>query len=192
MRVSRQRYIVYSQLSLFLGLLICIFIKPKGLGANAGISYYGTFLRTVLPYTVGILGGSYYCYRFAQSLLDRSLAFVRNSMITISIMSIGIVLTPYSINSTLDWMHTTFGTIIFILELIISAWVIIKLKFNSNMLMLWIIELICGIAAAIYTLPPQGFLIQSQILFQLTFGIILYLSFDEHKKVFSKQLVQPY
>jgi hypothetical protein len=191
MRISRQRYIVYSQLSLLLGLLVCIFIKPKGLSANAGISYYGTFLRTVFPYTVGILGGSYYCYRFTQTLHNKSLAFLRNSMIAISILSIGIVITPYSINSILDWAHTTFGTIIFVLELILSAWIIIKTKFNSNMLMLWIIELICGIAAAIYTLPHQGFLIQSQILFQLTFGIILYLSFNEHKKVFSKQLVQP-
>ena len=112
-------------------------------------------------------------------------------MIAISILSIGIVITPYSINSALDWAHTTFGTIIFVLELILGAWIIIKLKFNSNMLMLWFIELICGIAAAIYTLPPQGFLIQSQILFQLTFGIILYISFDEHKEVFSKQLIQP-
>lgn len=188
MRINRQRYIIYSQLSLFLGLLVCIFIKPEGLAANTGISYYGTFLKTVLPYTAGILGGSYYSYRFAQSIHGQSLALVRNSMIAISILSIGIVITPYSINSFLDWAHTTFGTFIFVLELIISAWITVKAKFSSSMVTLWLIELICGIAAAIYTPPPHGFLIQSQILFQIVFGVFLYLSFDEHRDALSKQI----
>ncbi len=189
MKTTRQRYIVYSQLCFFMGMLFCIFIKPKGLAANAGISYYGTFIKTVLPYATGILGSAYFTFRIAKSLYKSSYTFVRNALFVISIFSIGIVITPYSVNSFLNWTHTILGSVIFILQLLLSGWLIKTIRGNSNMLILWVLELTCGVIAAIYILPPHGFLIQSQLLFQLLFGIIMYRSFNSNKLVSVKQLV---
>ncbi|HUD07465.1 MAG TPA: hypothetical protein VMQ52_00045 [Candidatus Saccharimonadales bacterium] len=187
MQITRQQYIIYSQLCLFVSMLMCIAIKPKGLAANGGISYYGTFLETAVPYTIGILGGAYFGYRLAKTLHKASLKYVRLALIVISILSIGIVLTPYSINAVLDWTHTILGSIIFILELVISGWVIKSFEYDSTILVLGLLEFICGVLAAIYTRPPHGFLIQSQLLFQLFFGIILYRSFNGTKLVAEKQ-----
>jgi hypothetical protein len=187
MQNTRQRYIIYSQLCLYVSMLVCIVIKPRGLAANAGISYYGTFLKTVVPYTAGILGGAYFSYRLAKTLPKASFKYVRKAFIAISILSIGIVLTPYSINAALDWTHTISGSIIFVLELAISGWVIKSFEYDSKMLTLWLLEFCCGVLAAIYTRPPHGFLIQSQLLFQLFFGIILYLSFNDVRQVTEKQ-----
>jgi hypothetical protein len=184
---TRQRYVVCSQLCLFVGMLFCIVIKPKGLAANAGISYYGTFLRTVVPYTAGILGSALFSYRLAKSLHGSSFAFTRKVLIVIAILSIGIVLTPYSINVILDWTHTILGSIIFVLQLILSGWIIKNFDFNSSMLVLWLLEIGCGILAAIYIRPAHGFLIQSQLLFQLLFGIILFRSFNRDKQLAEEQ-----
>lgn len=187
MQEARQKYVVYSQLCLFIGMLFCIIIKPKGLAANAGISYYGTFLKTVIPYTVGILGSAFFSYRLAKTLHGASLTLIRKILIIISILSIGIVLTPYTINAILDWTHTILGSIIFILQLTLSGWIIKSVDFNSSMLVLWLLEIGCGILAAIYIRPPHGFLIQSQLLFQLIFGIILYRSFNKDKQIAKEQ-----
>jgi hypothetical protein len=187
MQETRQRYVVYSQLCLFIGMLFCIVIKPKGLAANSGISYYGTFLKTVVPYTAGILGSAYFSYRLARTLRSSSLALAQSILVVISILSIGIVLTPYSINAILNWAHTILGSIIFVLQLVLSGWIIKNLNFNSSMLILWLLEIGCGILAAIYIRPPHGFLIQSQLLFQLLFAIILFRSFNRDKQVAKEQ-----
>ena len=187
MRITRQQYVIYSQLCLFVSMLVCIVIKPRGLAANAGISYYGTFLKTVVPYTAGILGGAYFSYQLTKTLHKASLKYVRKALIAISILSIGIVLTPYSITVVLDWTHTILGTFIFVIELVISGWIIKSFEYDPSMLTLWLLEFICGVLAAIYTRPPHGFLIQSQLLFQLFFGIILYRSFNDAKQIAEKQ-----
>jgi hypothetical protein len=43
------------------GTFVCVELKPDGLAANDGISYYGTLPETVAPYAVAILGSARTC-----------------------------------------------------------------------------------------------------------------------------------
>ena len=51
---ARQRFLAGS-LAFALGLFVCVVIKPDGLRLDFGISYYGNFAVTVVPYTIGLI-----------------------------------------------------------------------------------------------------------------------------------------
>ena len=50
------RYIIYGQSCFVAGLIVCLALKPHGLTANEGLSYYGVYRETILPYTLMLLG----------------------------------------------------------------------------------------------------------------------------------------
>lgn len=170
------RSIVLGQVCLYAGLVVAILLKPQGLAANAGISYYGIYARTAGPMAVGLLGSAFFSWLAAGQIHESELRPVKLGLIVFALLTIAIVVTPYSVSNFLDWLHTGTGSALFSLQLILSGWLVAKLRYNFWALLLTGVELAAGIACAIYLRPTHGFLIQFQILFQLAFGTLLVYS----------------
>lgn len=158
------------------GLLLCVLLKPAGLAANDGISYFGIFRVTFVPYAIGLLGSAYFCRQTANNLRGSNLGPVRLVMSAVATLTVIIVLTPYAAGRWVDDTHTTCGSILFILQLLLSGWLIVRLRYIWWSIALSLAELAGGILSAIYLGPLHGFLFQSQVLFQLAFGTLLVLS----------------
>lgn len=168
--------LLFGQLILYAGLLVCVLIKPAGLGANDGISYYGIYKETFFPYAVGLLGAAYFAVRAIGQLEKGGMKLLRLALKIYAPLIVGIVITPYAAGKWMDYLHTTCGSALFSLQLILSGWLIWKLRYVWWGVALSLVELAGGILSAVYLNPTHGFLFQTQVLFQLAFGALLILS----------------
>ncbi len=179
MPAKQFRYIVYSQGCFYLGLLICTILKPKGLTINQGISYYGVFWLTIVPYCFGLLGGAYFCWRYALQLKKPDLWLVRYTFVAMSLLIIGVALTPDTLGRFIDDLHVTCGSILFVLQLLFSGWLIVQLQYDFRAIALSLLELMAGVMSFIYLAPKHGYLLESQVVFQLSFGILILYSLPQ-------------
>jgi hypothetical protein len=164
-----------GQACLFGGVLTCVVIKPRGLGANNGICYYGVHWQTLIPYAVALLGSAYF---IRKALVAAAGAFpdpvyMRRMAAGLAVTTSGLVVTPYSLGRLFDMTHTILGAVLFVLQLILAARLLRWVSGGFLSLFLVLLQLTGGVIAAIYVLPKQGFLIQGQLLFQLAFGALL-------------------
>lgn len=173
MRSEAARSIVRSQVCLYGGLLIAICLKTRGLAVNSGISYYGIFMRTVIPYALGLLGSAFFCLQAAKCIEDKNLRLLKRSLLAIAVFGVIIVITPYSVDALTDWLHTIAGSLLFITQLLLSGWLSVKLDYKPPVLGLLCLEFAAGVLCAIYLTPTHGFLIQCQVIFQVAFGALL-------------------
>lgn len=176
MKAQALREILLGQICLYAGLVVAILLKPQGLAANAGISYYGIYARTAGPMAAGLLGSAFFSWLAGGKIREPKLRPVRLGLLVFALLTILIVITPYSVSNFLDYLHTAAGSALFSLQLLLSFWFCAKLRYNFWPIFLTFVELAAGIACAFYLKPTHGFLIQGQTLFQLAFGILLIYS----------------
>lgn len=176
MRSQALRSIVYGQACLYGGLLLAVLLKPQGLAANSGISYYGIFARTILPYFIILLGSAYFTWQCAQRIVAPELKPVRMALTCAALCGAIIGVTTYTISSLVDHLHVAAGSILYSVQLLLSLWLLIKLHHVFWAVLLTAIEFCAGVACAFYLTPKQGLLIQFEILFQIAFSVLLYFS----------------
>lgn len=172
MRPEVVRYVLYGQICFYVGLLLCIIIRPDGLAANGGVSFYGVYKDTILPYTLSLLGPAFFSIRAFELVTDERLRIVRRSLVLIGVFAVGVLLTPDAAGNTMDNLHRTFGALLFITQLVLSGWFLVRLKFDRGACLLALLELASGIAAFHYLAPPKGLLLQAQVLYQTAFAAL--------------------
>ncbi len=168
------RYIVYGQVVFLASLVACALLLPQGLAANDGFSYYGVHLRTVLPYSVGMVLLAWFYLKatrlFSLVLVAKVATYIIYVLLALLVM---MVATPYRLNATFHWLHVfaTFG--IFGLQVALSIWLVMMVRWDGLNILLLIL-LVTEVALAAYSLQPvSGFLIQYETAFQVTFSILL-------------------
>lgn len=183
------RYLLVGLVAFFTLLAVCILIRPIGLVVNSGISYYGNYNETLLPFTLAFLTNSFLLWRaslFVGTTTKMDLYFKFVLKIT-SVLMIGILLTPYDVFnlSGLNLAHRTMGTAMFSIQMIMAVAIVISNYRDKINILLISISLIGGYAAFVYLLQPNGYMIEAQIVFQISVWLIFirYLSKRKHKKV---------
>jgi len=162
-----------GSLSLFiLGIGLCCLIKPHGILANDGISYYGIFSTTLIPYVICLLGPAFF-FILAFLKLKKNTNLLKNFLLLFSFLLLGLVITPYSINSFFNALHTTLGSALFALQLLLTGIIAIEYRHHRSLAYLWIIEFIAGVMCALYITPQKGYLLEYQVVFQIAFSAIL-------------------
>lgn len=142
---------------------------------NDGLSYFGVFRETFVPYAIGLLGAAYFAMQASEQIPDHE-STIRPALKTYAILVLGIVVTPYAASPWLNYLHIASGSALYSLQLIFSIWLTMRLHFVRWSVTLLLSELIAGILCAYYLGPPHGLLPQMQTLFQFAFGILLSLS----------------
>lgn len=194
MRRNTVRYILLVQVVSFIGTIACIIIKPHGLVANSGLSYFGNFKATIVPYAVVLLGGSWFFYKAAASLPEEGYNLTKRALTVFAILYIGLFFTPYTLNNVFDWLHTLFGITLFSYQLLLTGWIVTKSGLDRFLALIWLLEFGAGVLCAIYTPPPTGYLLECQIVFQLVFTIFYakYLSMEKATHKLTEVRFTPY
>lgn len=176
----RQRALLFftgQQVCFFGGLAICIALRPAGLGANDGISYYGIFGNTFPFYLVSLVGTATFSLLAARVISSPELRPLRYGLLAFSLLIAVIAFTPYFISTFLDWLHTLTGVVMFVIQFALSFWLLARLQWVGWPLYFVVLELLTGAVSIVYVLPSHGFLIQGQIGFQLAFAALLLYGF---------------
>lgn len=176
--MENSKSILYLEIGLFcfiLLLLISILISPAGLGANSGISYYGVG-NTILPYSIAFILESILVWRAASIMkintkTDRYISLILKLF---SILFVCIMITPHTIFGEL---HKFFGSTLFSIQLVMG--VLLTWYFCRDWLniLLLSITFVSGLMSLIYLYTPTGYMIQSQITFQICVWVIFIRSF---------------
>lgn len=182
MQIKNKNLLYYSLASFLFGTALCIIIKPHGLTANDGLSYYGVFKSTIIPYAISLLLPSFFFLRIGLELDSKKYMQLRLVFFFFSICMLGLVLTPYNANTFLYALHTTLGSILFATQLLVTGVMAIEQKDHLLIPYYWLIELIAGIVSALYLAPTKGYLLEYQVIFQLFFSLILISYFTKKRE----------
>jgi hypothetical protein len=147
--------------------LIFIAIRPAGLAVDEGFSYYGNFANTVIPYVACFVVYAFCLWKASELVRNKILVY---SIRVMALMLIGLVMTPSNIINSL---HMVFGTVLFVLQLLISFWIAGWYDRRLINIVLAVIELIGGLISFYYLSKPYGILLQGQAIFQLAFAFLL-------------------
>lgn len=151
---------------------VAMVIRPQGLAANDGLSYYGSFRTTIIPYSLAFLASAYYYWQTALTIQKKpsyrhQLAPALKFM---AVLCIGLLVTPHTL---VDPIHTAIGSTLFAFQLVVSVWLLVVTRWRWQIIAGTAIELLSGIAALHYLPKPHGLLLQTQVIFQLAFGLLL-------------------
>lgn len=167
------QYLQFGLVSFFVMLVLCIMIRPVGLIANDGISYYGSFGDTLLPYSLAFLINSVLMWR-AASVMDNKTRIDRYVVFGLKIYALlflGILLTPHNMH-IVDEIHVVMGAALFSLQLFTGIILTFYLYRDWLNITLLIVTLLSGIASFVYLLQQDGFMIQAQVIFQVSIWLI--------------------
>ena len=173
---KQSQHLLYSLFATSILLLACIIMRPAGLAANDGLSYYGSVWVTLIPFTAALLVYMNALWVFAASLGntrdDKRLATAFRIM---AFFVITVIITPISI---MEDFHSLLGLFLFIIQFAVSI-KILRLKFSRLDVGLVVIEAAAFAAGLYYANFNDGLLLQCQVIFQLAFWIqfIRYLIF---------------
>lgn len=166
------RKVTYGLAAAFVLLAVCVLIRPAGLAANDGLSYFGGFATTIVPYSLAFFLNAFFCWEAAKGLNNGHFPYkyAATSLRVMAVLLIGLLLTPHEL---VNYIHTKIGAALFSFQLVLSIWLLIKVYFNWQNAALVLSELLSGVAALYYLPKAHGLLLQAQVIFQLAFGILL-------------------
>jgi CDP-diglyceride synthetase len=173
MKHQSVRYIVYGQICFVAGLALCAALRPHGLSANGGLSYYGSYRETILPYILMLLGPAYFFIKTAELFRQPEQHVVHHTLTLMSLLILGVMVTPASLNAFTDGLHRAFGIPLFVSQLLFSGWLAKQLRYDGWALLLAATELAGGIGAYIWLSPIHGWSLEAQLVFQVAFGGLL-------------------
>jgi hypothetical protein len=98
-------------------------ISPTSSVAIDGLCLYGTRARSIVPFVL-LMAALSACCAWIGVLVRAEDSITSNAMIAIAVCILAIVATPFTVNGTVNAVHVTFGTILFLLQLGVIARVV--------------------------------------------------------------------
>jgi hypothetical protein len=168
-------YIVAAQ-GIFLTLLtVCVRINPTGLTSYNGISYYGAHARTFVPYALACLLTGSLLVLSARSLPTGSaLRTLRRALILLAALLLAIVLTPYSLGTAVNVVHTITAACLFALQLWLGLWLVRRAGLGRLGLSLWIVQVLLVALAALALARVARLMLAGEVSFELV-ACLLYI-----------------
>ena len=98
-------------------------ISPTSSVAIDGLCLYGTRAKSIVPFVL-LMAALSACCAWIGVLIRPDDPVTSTAMIAIAVCIQAIVATPYTINGTVNVVHVTFGTTLFLLQLFVLARVV--------------------------------------------------------------------
>jgi hypothetical protein len=176
MGLAIKKYLLLSQLCLLLSVVICLLLLPHFLFSKheGGMSNYGVHLKTIIPYSLGLLLASFYALRAALAIKIRS-SPLRWLLLGYSALLLLVLVTtyPYKLNVYLKDTHIAVSIVLFWFEVLAAIWLcraFLEDKINISLVILQIVGLIIG---GLTLFGVFQLLFTSELLTIIPFGIIL-------------------
>jgi len=170
------RFFVYGESCFLAAMLACCAIEPSWLAVERGLSYYGTRLTTIVPYTAGFA----LCIGLTTiglvGIRDGAVAFrrFRRAVALVLVLMAMIPLTPYSVDRVFDWLHIGVAAILFTVGFALGAGLALRLLRDRYGQMLFALQTVGFIAICAAQAGLNNYMIPSELCFQLAFvGLIV-------------------
>lgn len=155
----------------------CLAIEPSEIALKRGLSFYGTHLSTVVPYSLGfaLCVGLTAAGIRRLSPVDASATRLRVGLAALSGMMALIPLTPYSIDLVFDYLHIGITSIVFTSGLALGAWLALRVLRTRLAQSALAAQLAAGLFALTAQLGWQDYMIPSQLGFQIALAVLVVL-----------------
>ncbi len=174
------RLVVWSQLSFFAFLGVCIGLMPRYLLSSdqGGISNYGIHAATVVPYTLALLVSGVLLLVAARTApaAPRSARVLRAGMCAVGVLSVLVLASTYAykVNTALHTAHVAVASVAVVVEIVLGAWIAATIRRRPRVTALACCALVAGGALAALTLASVlHLLFVSQLLTSASFAVLL-------------------
>jgi uncharacterized membrane protein len=155
MRRSATDYVLYSQLSLYVCILICLLIMPQFLFSHdqGGVSNYGIYAKTVFIYSLGFVAAAGLLLK-ASTLLGKSKrqrSHSRALRLLAVLYIVNLVSTyPYKVDHVLDTVHIWAAVVLLSAEMVMGIWLTYQVA-NERIGYSWLLVQIVGFILLVLT-----------------------------------------
>jgi hypothetical protein len=153
------------------GVLLCIVRAPKPLDTTDGLSWFGVTGDTVLEYALTLLVTAALLVRAAAPLAAvPELRPLRVGLLACAALLPVMLATPYTVSSLLNWIHMIVGAVLFVLQILVAAWLWWARARTAAVFVLLAVEVLAGVlcfTSLIDVVSPA--MLYGQLLFQLAF-----------------------
>jgi hypothetical protein len=168
-------YVIMGELCFVAMMVGCLAIEPSWIAVKEGLSYYGNYLTTGVPYAIGF-GSCIALTALGLARIQPRSAMVkrlRRGVAVLLVLMASIPLTPYGLDVVFDWLHMGAATVLFASGLVLGGWLAFRLPDRLTRC-LYAIESGAGIAIFTAELGLHDYMIPSELAFQLaTFGLVV-------------------
>lgn len=171
-------YIVWSQIILYVGLAVCLALMPHYLleRDEGGVSNYGTYLRTVVPYTVAF-GGSGCCLLLATRSIRAggNIRQYRKIIGVIGVLQLLVLVTTYiyKVDVVLADLHIVVAVILLCAQVVGGWWFVRRVGTRVIDRSLFVVLLVTAVLVLDSAVGPFRLLLVAQLMSGLVFGVLL-------------------
>lgn len=177
-----KKYLLYSQISLFLFLAICTLIIPRVAIKEGGVSNFGNHLSTFVLYIFGFLAEAFFIYLAGLKInkMNKNLKYIAHGLMALSYLIIIVLIStfPRHFSFTFSELHDYLGVILFFYQFLIALW-ILKNQFTFENTVFILVQSIGSIIGLLSILKYIDLLYVGQIIGAIGFGLILVLGLPD-------------
>ena len=160
----------------FAAMVVCCWlIKPSHKALKVGLSYYGTQLETAGALVLGCVGCVALTALALTAVRSRAPWFrrLRLGVGVVLVLMMAIPLTPYSIDIVVDWLHIGIASTLFAVAYALGGWIAFRVRCTPFTLLLLLGQSTAAFWAAAAELGVVGWMLPSQMVFELTFAALV-------------------
>lgn len=175
------RFVLFSQLCLAFFSIICIAIKPYFLFElnEGGLSNYGRYATTVVPYSLASLLCGSYLIAAAESIKNASKPKTKLLKYALFILGLEYIILlastyTYKTNYVIDLIHIVAAIVIFISEISLGLWLSLVILHTFKDYCLGILLIVAFLSLLLTYVGLLHVLFVGEICSSVAFGILLY------------------
>lgn len=179
-----KKYLLYSQLSLAVSLLICSLIKPGVIVHEGGVSNFGNYLSTFVLYTIGFVLNIIFIYLAGRSVIRLGDRYLGWALYFIGFITFLVLIStfPRHFSFTYSYIHDYLGIALFSYEFVFSVYMLI-IKHTHHTIALMFVEMVGLFICLLSILKVADFLYIGQLVAFIGFALLLLLSFPPIVKI---------
>lgn len=168
--------LVLAQINFFVMAAICYFLLPHAPIEIEGVSYYGNYAHTLVPYVLALSGTAALIILWVVKLSTNQtpeLKIFRSLLVILSVLLIFLTFTPSHAVRFLYDTHVALGGGIFLCQIGIGLWLAGWLSRRPVNILLAALQLLAAVLAMLSLPNVIDVMFLSQVLLQLTSGILV-------------------
>jgi hypothetical protein len=169
-------FIVSGQACFLAMMLACCAITPSRTAIARGLSYYGTYAETVVPYAIGfalyipLTAIGIARLRPTSTVIQR----FRCAVLIVLGLTVGVPLTPYRVDLIFDWVHIGVASILFTAGFALGSWLALRLLRDRTARAILVLQSGAAVSMLAAQVGWHNYMIPSELLFELcVFGLVV-------------------
>ena len=175
MRYKSVRLLLAAEINFFVMLGVCYLLDPHVPTDKYGISYYGNYLRTLIPYALAfVVSGTLILWatsavRAASTELERA----RLGLRLLGVLMICLVFVPSLFNAFVGKIHVVIGGGIFLDQMLLTVWFVHWHKRSFINFGLLTVMVLSGVVTGLSVPDVVDIMFVMHVIYQLAAGMLM-------------------